>query len=163
MTDQTFGDLEHEEGYGWWGKQVLEFGGTPYPVDLLIHEGRENAITQKQRDAYECFMDKWPALQPGLIEALIRYYNEEEYYSYGPEDEEEAAEWWPEIKTKEALLSAVTPEMIVVAWDFAMKEKRCIYLLFSRAWGGEDLDDNGVGICLKNEEIAEIAYKDMAF
>lgn len=50
-------------------------------------------------------------------EALIKYYNEEEYYSYGPDDEEEVAEWRPEIKTKEALLQAVTLETIVVLWN----------------------------------------------
>ena len=37
------------------------------------------------------------------------------------------------------------------------------YLLFSRKWGGEDLDDNGIGVCYINEEIDEIAYKDIAF
>ncbi|MDE6875379.1 MAG: hypothetical protein K2P87_13075 [Lachnospiraceae bacterium] len=163
MTDQTFGELKYEEGYGWLGKLELEFGGASYPVELLIHEGREKTITNRQREAYERFMEKWPALQPNLIEALIRYYNEEEYYSYGPEDEEEAAEWWPEIKTGEALLAAVTPETIVVTWDFAMDDKRCIYLLFSRIWGGEDLDDNGIGVRFTNEEIDKIAYKDMAF
>ena len=108
-------------------------------------------------------MEKWPELQEKLIEALIEYYNEEQRFSYGPDDEEEAAEWWPEIETKEALLQAVTLETIVVAWDFMMNDGRCIYLLFSRTWGGEDLDDNGIGVCYINEEINEIAYKDIAY
>lgn len=162
MTDQTFGELTQEGDYGWWGKHTLDFGGNICSVDILIH-GDEDEITQRQRVAFEDFIKKWPALQENLIEALIKYYNEEEYYSYGPEDAEEAKEWWPEIKTKEALLQAVTLETIVVAWDFAQQNKRNIYILFSRTWGGEDLDDNGIGVHYVNEEIDKIGYKDMAF
>ena len=43
------------------------------------------------------------------------------------------------------------------------EDNRCLYLLFSRSWGGEDLDDNGISICIQNEKIVEIAYKDIAF
>ena len=82
----------------------------------------------------------------------------------GPEDEEEAEQWWPEIETKDALLKAITLESIVVADDFLMeKQGRLIHLLFSRIWGGKDLDDNGIGVRLKNETIATISYKDIAF
>ena len=31
-------------------------------------------------------------------------YNEGERFAWGPDDEKEFAEWWPEIETKEALL-----------------------------------------------------------
>lgn len=136
-------------------------------VDLLIEQSREESeITEKQHEAFEYFYKKWPELQPKLIEALITYYNEEERFAWGPDDEEEFAEWWPEIETKDALLQAVTLETIVVPWDFTMTEVkggRYIYLLFSRSWGGEDLDDNGIGVGFLNEEIDEIAYKDIAF
>ena len=163
MTNTVFGELRKEEDYGWWGKLTLDFGGNLCTVDLLIHEGKETEITERQEEAFTCFMEAWPKLQEPLMEALIEYYYESEYYAYGPEDEEELAEWWPEIKTKEALLQAVTLETIVVPWDFSMNKGRCIYLLFSRTWGGEDLDDNGIGVCYINEQIDEIAYKDMAF
>ena len=162
MTDQTFGELRREDDYGWWGKQTLDFWGNICSVEILIHN-YEDEITQGQRTAYENFIEKWPTLQENLIEALIKYYNEDEYYSYGPEDEEELKEWWPEIKTKEALLQAVTLEMIVVPPDRGRENRRSIYLLFSRIWGGEDLDDNGIGVHYVNEEIDNIGYKDMAF
>lgn len=71
--------------------------------------------------------------------------------------------WWPKIETKEALLQVVKLETIVVAEDFMMEDGRYIYLLFSRSWGGEDLDDNGIGVCFVNEEIIEIGHKDIAF
>lgn len=162
MTDQTFGELRQEGDYGWWGKQTLDFGGNMCPVEILIQRDEEE-ITQRQRAAFEGFIRKWPTLQENLIEALIKYYNEYLYYSYGPDDEEELKEWWPEIKTKEALLQAVTLETIVVAADFLQEDGKSIYLLFSRTWGGEDLDDNGIGVHYVNEEIDEIGYKNMAF
>ena len=54
-------------------------------------------------------------------------------------------------------------ETIVVAEDFLMDEGRRIYLLFSKGWGGIDLDDNGIGVCCIDEKITEIGYKDIAF
>ncbi len=43
------------------------------------------------------------------------------------------------------------------------ESERVPHLLFSRSWGGEDLDDNGIDVCFVNEEITEIGYKDIAF
>ncbi|MGM9946324.1 MAG: DUF6985 domain-containing protein [Lysinibacillus sp.] len=160
MIDQLFGELQQEDDCGWWGKRTIDFSGKQCSVDILIH-GEE--ITQRQEIAFACFMEKWTTLQEYLIGALIKYYNEEERFCYGPEDEDEMKEWWPEIETKEALLQAITLETIVVAWDFAQEDKRSIYLLFSRTWGGADDDDNGIGVHYVNEEIDEIGYKDMAF
>lgn len=162
MTDQTFGELRREDNDGWQGKQTLDFGGNICSVEILIH-GDEDEITQRQRKAFKEFINKWPMLKENLIEALIEYYNNYLYYSYGPDDEEEAKEWWPEIKTKGALLQAITLETIVVAADFLQEDGKSIYLLFSRTWGGEDLDDNGIGVHYINEKIDEIGYKDMAF
>ncbi len=163
MIEQTFGELTKEDEGGWLGKKTLDFGGNVYSVDILIQCEANGEISKRQKKAFKCFMQKWPDLQLELINALIQYYNEEERFSYGPEDPEETAQWWPEIETKEALLQAVTLETIVITWDDMMEEGRYIYLLFSRKWGGEDLDDNGIGVCYINEEIDEIAYKDIAF
>lgn len=148
---------------GCLGRQSLYFGGNARVVEILIRGDEENQITQRQRKALQSFMKKWPSLQKKLIEALIKYYNEEERFGYGPEDEEEAAKWWPDVETEDALLQAVALETIVVAEDFAQEDGRRIYLLFSRSWGGEDLDDNGIGVCYIDEEIDAIGYKDIAF
>ena len=160
MTDSVFGELT-EDYYGWQGKKAIDFGGNTYTVELWIKGDDE--IAKIQKEAFNCFMEKWSQLQEKLIESLIKYYNEEERFAYGPDDEEELAEWWPEIKTKEALLQAVTLETIVVPEDFLMDDGRCIYLLFSRTWGGEDDENNGIGVRCIDEKIDEIAYKDIAF
>lgn len=165
MNDKALDEVKEVDEYSWkWqGRQKLDFGGKLWDVDLLVQGNSQKEITERQKEAFRRFAEKWPKLQELLIDALIRYYNEEERFSYGPEDQEEAAEWWPEIETREALLDAVTPESVVVADDFMMEDGRQIYLLFSRAWGGEDLDDNGIGVSLINETVDEIAYKDIAF
>ena len=81
----------------------------------LIHGEEEEEITKEQKKAFQCFMEKWPKLQEKLIEALIEYYNEEQHFSYDPDDEEELAEWWSEIETKEALLQAVKFATFIIA------------------------------------------------
>ncbi len=69
-------------------------------------------------------------------------------------------EWWPEIETKEALLQTVTLETIVVAADFLMEDA---FTCFAYGHGGEDFDDNGIGVCNIDEKIVEIGDKDMVF
>ncbi len=164
MKDEVFGELSYGDYDSWEGKHTLDFGGNTYTIDLSIRVFEdEEEITQRQKVAFRHFIEKWHDIQEKLIKSLIQYYNEEVRFSYGPDDEEEYAEYWPEINTKEALLQAVTLEDIVVGYDFHQKDPICIYLLFSRAWGGEDYDDNGIGVCFINEEIDEIAYKDIAY
>ena len=131
-------------------------------MDLLVKGEKQEEITERQKEAFRCFMEKWSTLQESLIEALIKYYYEAQYYTYDPEDEE-AKEWWPEIKTREDLLKAVTLESIVIAGDWMMEKGRRIYLLFSRTWGGEDLEDDGIGVRYINENIDKISYKEIAF
>ena len=165
MTDVVFGQLNDEEGIGWNGKVTIQFGGRQYETPLMIQvdEDEGTDVTDAQRNAFACFMDKWDSIEPLLVEALIDYYNNEEKFSYGPDDDDEAALWWPDINTYEELVNAVTPETIIIPPDFLMDDRRKVFLLCDRTWGGEDLDDNGIGVCFIDEQIAEIGYKDIAF
>ena len=165
MTDVLFGQLNYEDYLGWSGKMSLVFGEKPYDIAILIQvdEDKETEITNAQRQAYTCFMEKWNSIEPVLVESLINYYNQQEKYSYGPEDEEEAALWWPDINSYEELVINVTPETVIIPPDYLLDKGRRIYLLFDRKWGGDDLDDNGIGVCFLNEQISEIGYKDIAF
>ena len=165
MTNDISGQLQYEEGFGWRGKTTLLFGGRQYgiPIMIQVYEDEDTNVTDAQRNAFARFMGKWDAIEPELAKALIDYYNNVEKYGYGPENEEEAALWWPDKNTYEELVNTVTPEMIVIPPDPILDEQRRVFLLFDRAWGGEDLDDNGIGVCFLNERIAESAYKDIAF
>jgi hypothetical protein len=154
--------LTYDE-FGWQGSTTLMFGGKPCQVALEIQCEEDEPISEAQKQSYSQFIKKWQSLEQPMLEALLRYYNEEERFSYGPDDPEENAAWWPEIDTPEAMAQAVTPEMIVVPEGFVHDEGRRIALLFGRSWGGEDLDDNGVAVTFLDEQIDQIGYKDIAF
>lgn len=164
MTDSLFWELTYK--YSWWyGSTTLHFGGKPGEVGLLVRGEEDEPITNAQKEAYLHFLEKWPILEQPMLEELVRYYNEEERFSYGPdpkEEPEEYAEWWPEINTPEAMVQAVTPDRIVVD-DYMQKRGRLVYLLFDRIWGGEDWNDNGVAVAFLNEKIEEISYKNIAY
>lgn len=165
MTDELFGKLDYDEFIGWNGTASIEFGGHIYDLQLIIRveEDEYDVITKAQKQAFKTFHDKWRSIEPLLVDALIDYYNQEEKFSYGPDDEKESAFWWPDIDSHEQLYNTVTPKSLIIPPDYLMEDGRSIYLLFDKTWGGEDLDDNGIGVCFLNEQIAEIGYKDIAF
>ena len=168
MTDQIFGALNFD-GYYWNGHVKLDFFGEEMQLALIVDTsfGEQTEVSDLQHEAYRSFLEKWPGLQEAVVKEIIRYYNEEERFAYGPDDPEEFAAWWPEIETVEEMLKWVELETVVIASDSIMEDvyggKRCLYLLFNRKWAEEDLNDNGVGIRLLNEEIDETRFKDIAF
>lgn len=165
MNDKLFDKLIEIDAYGWkWqGSITINFSGETHDVELKVQGNEQTEITERQKDAFNRFIDKFPKIQDKIIDALIKYYNKEERFSYGLDSEEGMEKWWPDIKSKDELLKAVTLESIVVAEDYIMDKGRTIYLLFSRRWDGEDLEDNGIGVKFVNETINKIAYKDIAF
>ena len=164
MTDGLWEQLHYDDDNSWSGFFAVTFGNREYDVDLVIQaDDDQTEITECQKQSFLSFTEKWTSIELVLVDALIHYYNQEENYSYGPENEEEAALRWPDINTYQELVNAVTPASIVIPPDYLMNGGRKIFLLFGRTWGGEDLDDNGVGVCFINEQISEIGYKDIAF
>ena len=168
ITDQVFGALDFD-GCGYWnGRLKLDFFGEEQELTLKIDSCYESQteISDRQRETLWVFLEKWPDLQKAVVNEIIRYYNEEERFAYGPDDPEEFAAWWPEIETVEEMLKWIELESVVVASDSMMQRvcagKRCLHLLFNYKWA-EDLNDNGIGIRLLNEELSETRYKDIAF
>ena len=143
----------------------MKFGGIRYTLLLLaqVDENGNTEISETQRQTLRHFDDRWDSIEPLLVDALIQYYNKEEKNRYGPDDEKESAFWWPDIDSHEQLYNTVTPKSLIIPPDYLMEDGRSIYLLFDKTWGSEDLDDNGMGVCFLNEQIAEIGYKDIAF
>ena len=132
-------------------------------VDLTVNVDEE--IADLQYETYEKFKKKWNDLQKEIAEKIIKYYNEEEKDSYGPEDKEEFDKWWPEINTIDELLNQIKLEGIIIPEAFIMEDVvggRCIYITFNKKYGN-DTEDNGIGVKIVNEEVAEIGFKDIAF
>ena len=167
MTDQVFGELDFD-GFYWNGHINLDFFGEERQLNLIIDSCHESQteVSGRQRETFRVFLKKWPNLQEAVIQEVIRYYNEEERFAYGPDDPEEFAAWWPEIETVEEMRKWVTLETVALPSDGIMRDvydgKRCLYLLFSRDWA-EDPNNNGVGIQLLDEEIAETGFQGIAF
>lgn len=165
MKDETFGELEYEEDYGYTGHQTILFGGKEQTADVLIICDEEEEISQFQRDVFAALMQGWDVIQHKITAAILQYYNNEEKGSYGPEDEEEFRKWWPDIDSEEELVKFIRPESIVIQPEYVMesKGKNPVYVLFNRDWGGEDTDDNGVAVFIEDGKVTETGYKDIAF
>lgn len=169
MTDQIFGELDFDDCSYWNGHLKLDWFGEEQEVGLMVDSCYESQteISDRQRETCRAFLEKWPELQEAVVQEIIRYYNEEERFAYGPDDPEEFAAWWPEIETVEEMVKWVALDSVVIESDSIAEScregKRCLYLLFNRRWGGEDINDNGVGIRLLGEEIDETSFKDIAF
>ncbi len=167
ITDTVFGALDFD-GFYWNGHVKLDFFGEERQLGLIVDSsfGEQTEVSDLQHKAYYFFLEKWPGLQEAVIQEVIRYYNEEGRFAYGPDDPEEFAAWWPEIETVEEMRRWVTLETVVIPSDGIMRDvyegKRCLYLLFSREWA-EDPNNNGVGIQLLNEEITESGFQGIAF
>lgn len=168
MIDPVFGELEFD-GCGYWnGRISLDFFGKPCDLSLMIDSCYESQteISDCQRETYRTFLEKWPELQETVVKELIRYYNEEDRFSCGPDDPEEFAAWWPEIDTVEEMVKWVELETVVIESDSIAEDcrdgKRCLYLLFSREWA-EDVNGYGVGIRLLDEEIDKTGHQSIAF
>lgn len=62
---------------------------------------------QDEKGAIYCerLIEKWtPQLESEMLKGFIRLYYDEMYEQWGPDDEEERKEYWPEIETPEDLL-----------------------------------------------------------
>lgn len=165
MENKLFWEFMEDNSY-FYKEYTLELGGDLYPLTLIINKGEEgHNITKTQYGTLDHFEESWKILQNEALQAMIKYYNEEQRFSWGPDDQEELEKWWPEIQTNKAMLHAIHPESIIIPSQYGLIEEgeRRMYLLFSRSWGGEDLDDNGICICILNETIEEVGYKDIAF
>ncbi len=166
MIDETFGEVEYSEDYGYIGHKDIMFGGTESSVEVTIMcDDEEEGIEQFQRDAFEALLQDWDELQYKIAAAILQYYNDEEKESYGPEDEDEFKEWWPDINSEEEMMENIHLDSIIIESEYVMESKgeNPVYILFNRDWGGEDMDDNGVAVLIEDGEVTEVGYKDIAF
>lgn len=156
--------LKEEKSTDGWGvtfNVLIDLFGEERKAKLIIRT--ENEISDKQRETYYKFIEKWNKnFQTQIIEKVIKYYNEDEKFAYGPDDEEELKEWFPDINTVDEMIKQLELQEIIIPEDFLTKNERWIYLTFNHKWG-HDINDNGIGIKFVNEEINEIGFKSIAY
>ena len=71
----------------------------------------------------------------------------------------------PKEKPHYELLNQIELDGIIIPETFVMEEitgGRCIYLTFSKKYGN-DIEGNGIGVKIVNEEVTEIGFKEIAF
>ena len=164
MYHEILGELTYD--YGYVAKKEITFGGETQEIEIWFRAEEGEEISPLQLDSFKALMDNWDEMQHKIATAILHYYNEEEKYSYGPDEEdEEYAEWWPDIDSEEELVENIHLDCIIIKEEYLMEMKgeNPIYVLFDRDWGGEDYDDNGVAVFIEDGEVAEVAYKDIAF
>ena len=187
MVDEIFGEVIFDNGY-YCPKKEISMWGTTQEVEILIavdeDEDKDKRIAPVQRDAYIALMENWEEVQSKIAAAILKFYNEEEKYSYGPEEydededddyendedceydeEDDEEEWWPDIDDEEELIKRIHLDGIVIKEDYLMERIGInpIYILFNRDWGGDDPDDNGVAVLIENGDVKKVGYKDIAF
>lgn len=163
MKNKDFENLKYNDGFGYSGELPITFFGKQMNVYFAIETEKEG-IADIQYESYEKFKENWDELQKSIAERIIKYYNEEERFTYGPDDEEEKLQWWPEINTVDEVIEKIELDGIIIPNPLIMEGKgRCLYLTFNKKWGDPDFDEDGLGIKLINEEIVEIGYRDIAF
>ena len=164
MTDKIFGNLDFDGDF--YGKVTLTFFGKPTEVDLIIlhFDDEEDGISDSQYEVYNKFIENWNSeLQEKVVKKIIEYYNEEERFSYGPDDDdEEFNRMWPELDTVEDMVKTLEVDGLIIDYTYALKEQKSIYLTFGHTWGN-DTDDNGIGVEITGDEITDIGFRDIAF
>ncbi len=167
LIDPVFGELGDTDGNFITCKNVV-FCGIEQSIEVCIDYEDEPVVSQLQRDAYEKLMQGWDEIQHKVSAAILHYYNHEEKFSYGPEDEAEKKQWWPDIENEEDLVkychlsSILIPSEDTIEYQQDMGSLNPVYLLFDRDWGGGDPDANGVCTLVANGEVVEIGYIDIA-
>lgn len=164
MFDEVFGEvtLDYDE---YVAKKEIIFFGEKLKIDVYIKVDEDETIKPIQCDAYEALMQNWEELQHKIADAILEYYNEKEKEAYGPDDEEEIAEWWPDIDSEEELVNRIHLDTIIVPADYIMeiKGENPVFILFNCDWGGEDIEDNGVAVLIEDGDVSEVGYKDIAY
>ena len=82
--------------------------------DLGEDEGKGTIYCKK-------LIEKWtPQLETEMLEAFIRLYYDEMYEQWGPDDEEESEEYWPEIKSPADLVKHTGTDVTLYALEDAV-------------------------------------------
>ncbi len=101
-----------------------------------------------------------------MLEAFIRLYYDEMYGNWGPDDEEESKEYWPEISSPADLVKYTGTEVILYALEDAVYVRRktgnppyesknvpvCVILLLNCPWD----EDHGWAAVFIDEKFVKV-------
>lgn len=152
INDAVFGELEYN--YGWVRYTTIEFCGKEAEIALMVKGEEDGKFDEEQYIAYKSLMQNWEQLQQGFLQAILDYYKQErQELGYDIEVNEN----YPQIESINQLLEMINLVGIVVPYG-DIYEERDIGITFDCTWDIE----NGLGIRLLNERVAEVGYQDVA-
>lgn len=109
----------------------------------LLLNPEEFKIDDRDKGAIYCkrLIEKWtPRLETEMLEAFIRLYYDEMYENWGPDDEEESKEYWPEISSPVGLVKYTGTDVTLYALEDAV---------FARSKTGNPLyESQNVPVCV---------------
>lgn len=152
LNDEVFGELEYD--YIWSKDTTINYLGVKTPISLIIEGDEEGVFDKDQYSSYLTLMGNWEEIQQSLFQPILNYYLQKRHelgYEIAPNDN------YPFIDTTDQLMKMITLEGIVVPYG-DINERRDIGVLFSCTWDSE----NGLGLRLLDEEIADVGYQDVA-
>lgn len=86
------------------------------PKEFKINEDGEKGVISCKR-----LIENWtPQLETEMLEAFIRLYYDEMYEQWGPDDEEESKEYWPEINVPADLVKYTGTDVTLYALEDAV-------------------------------------------
>jgi hypothetical protein len=133
-------------------------------IDVDLNESKR--IDKIQKETFNSFQNNIKDISKEILNTILDYYNNEEKYTYGPENIEERKIWWPNIETIDEMQKYIELEAIIIPPTSQMTDifkGRCIYITFSKKWGDPDFDEDGIGVQIINEKVTKIGYRDIAF
>ena len=86
-----------------------------FEIDVVIDDEEKNDLYCKK------LIENWtPELETEMLNAFIRLYYDDMYQNWGPDDEEESKEYWPELKSPEDLINFVGTDVTLYALEDAI-------------------------------------------
>lgn len=151
INDKVFGKLEYD--YIWSKDMEVVFLEQKIVINLMVNGDEDGEFEEEQYCAYNFLMQKWDNLQEELLKRILNYYNSIRHeLGYDIEVNKD----YPFIGTTKELRQYITLTGIVIPYQGAYDGREC-GIVFDCEWDSE----NGIGICLIDEEITEIGEQDI--
>lgn len=152
INDSVFGELEFD--YVWTKGTTINFLGNETEISLIVKGDEDGRFDEEQYLAYQALMKNWDQLQQSFLQPILEYYQQKRYelgYDIALNEN------YPLFDTTDQILQMIALDGIVVPYG-DIREGRDIGILFNCTWDTE----NGLGLRLLDEEIADVGYQDVA-
>lgn len=133
-----------------------------FEIDEDCCEDVEKGITACKR-----LIERWtPELEIQMLEAFIKLYYDDMYEQWGPDDEEESKEYWPEIKSPADLVKHTGTDVMLFALEDGIYAKSktennkyesqnvdiCVILVLDCPWE----EEHGWGAVFVDEKFVKV-------